>query len=48
MNLVGGDGFSVVNSVAEMPHLFDTPEMRELLWFDFGIGPFAVKTLNSV
>jgi hypothetical protein len=47
MNLVGDDGFSVLNPVVETLHLFDTPEMRELLWFDFGIGPFAVKTLNS-
>jgi hypothetical protein len=47
VNLVGDNGFSVVNPVVETPHLFDTPEMRELLWFDFGIGPFAVKTLNS-
>jgi hypothetical protein len=48
VKLVGDDGFSVVNPVVEMPYLFDTPEMRELLWFDFGIGPFAVKTLNSL
>jgi hypothetical protein len=47
MNLVGDDGFSVLNPVVEMLHMFDPPEMRELLWFDFGIGPFAVKTVNS-
>jgi hypothetical protein len=47
VNLVGDNGFSVLNPVVETLHLFDTPEMRELLWFNFGIGPFAVKTLNS-
>jgi hypothetical protein len=47
VNLVGDNGFSVLNPVVETLHLFDTSEMRELLWFDFGIGPFAVKTLNS-
>jgi hypothetical protein len=28
-------------------YAFDTPEMREQLWFQFGVGTFAVKTFNS-
>ena len=29
-------------------HEFDSKEMRELLWFDYKVGSFAIKTLNSV
>jgi hypothetical protein len=29
-------------------HEFDSEEMRESLWFDYGVGSFAVKTFNSV
>jgi hypothetical protein len=39
-------------SLSTMPssdgHEFDSEEMRELLWFNYGVGSFAVKTFNSV
>jgi hypothetical protein len=28
-------------------HPFDTPEIREQLWFELGVGTFAVKQLNA-
>jgi hypothetical protein len=28
-------------------HSFDTPEMREQLWFELGVGTFAVKQFNA-
>ena len=29
-------------------HEFDSKEMRELLWFDYEVGSFAIKTFNSL
>ena len=29
-------------------HEFDSKEIHELLWFDYEVGSFAVKTFNSV
>jgi hypothetical protein len=28
-------------------HPFDTPEIREQLWFELGVGTFAIKQLNA-
>jgi hypothetical protein len=42
-----GDDESSVDSSTLLPHDFDTPEKREQLWFDFGIGKLAVKSLNA-
>jgi hypothetical protein len=32
---------------AATPHPLNTPEMRESLWFDFGLGPFSLKQFNT-
>ena len=29
-------------------HEFDSKQMREWLWLDFGVGSYAIKTFNSV
>ena len=43
-NELSSSASSVTYSVR---HAFDTPEKREKLWFDFGIGTFAVKAFNA-
>jgi hypothetical protein len=45
--ITGDDSSSLEYSAISEPHEFDTPENREILWFDFGIGQYAVKTLNA-
>ena len=47
LTVVGDDASSFDSSSISDPHEFDTPEKREVLWFDFGIGQLAVKTLNA-
>jgi hypothetical protein len=47
LTIIGDDFPSFDSSTISKPHEFDTPEKRELLWFDFGIGQLAVKTLNA-
>jgi hypothetical protein len=31
----------------DTPHSLDTPETRELLWYEFGVGTFSAKHLNN-
>jgi hypothetical protein len=46
LTVIGDDASTVPTSILA-PHEFDTPEKREVLWFDFGIGRFTIKTLNN-
>lgn len=34
------------SSNKDTPHSLDTPETRELLWYEFGLGTFSVRQLN--
>jgi hypothetical protein len=45
--IMGDDSSSLEYSAISEPHEFDTPKNREILWFDFGIGQYAIKTLNA-
>jgi hypothetical protein len=47
LTVLGDDSSSFNSSMISEPHEYDTPEKRELLWFDFGIGQLAIKTLNA-
>lgn len=38
---------SSTNISSNKKHPFDTPSLREQLWFDFGVGTFVVKTFNG-
>jgi hypothetical protein len=46
LTVIGDDASSIGTSISK-PHEFDTPEQWKVLWFNFGIGQLAIKTLNA-